>query len=537
MAIGLPFHDQAWAPAGGLAEGAPATDGRSEFAPGLPTAAALDLGLVRAVIEDGLLMVFGPDGDPVPPEIFGAAATEQPNAAVQWQDGRQVAAARVAAALGAQTRGHLGSGRDGVNDAWIEAMLGIGPQPEMAETQDLLAEERAVGVIAFGKELLITSPTEETFLIAEGRSRLPESIGLRLASEGPIAMSDLVARMLASARGQGSEEASTNPDECAAPACRARIEGDALVIDLPTVGQVHLAHSIDDTGTDAVATMFRSSGETATIADLARALGYPAAPPPAPGPERVETPVAAPPPAPEPDRVETPVAAPPTRSVPLHLALPDVGAAGPSGVALVVVRGLPQAASLSAGVDSGDGSWLLSPRSLAGLSLTVPPGLTVDLRLEVVAISVASNEGALTSAAHTLVVPLRADAITAAPAPIAAAPAPIAAAPAPIAAAPAPIAAAPAAIALGLDPQALSQSEPFDAVIVLDLPAGATLSCGTHDPVIDAWVVRPRELAELSVRPARGHNQDFTLSLFGVCLQPGSQAGPRLLAQVPVTVG
>jgi hypothetical protein len=284
---------------------------------------------------------------------------------------------------------------------------------------------------------------------------------------------------------------------------------------------VHLAHSIGDTGTDAVATMFRSSGETATIADLARALGYPAAPPMA---------VAH-------DLVVTPVATAASRSVPLPLALPDVGAAAPSGVALVLVRGLPQAASLSAGVASGDGSWLLSPRSLAGLSLTVPPGLTVDLRLEVVAISVESGDGALTSASSTLVVPLRADAIAGTPAPITAAPAPITAAPAPITAAPAAIAAAPAPIALGLDPQALSQGEPFDAIIVLDLPAGATLSCGTHDPVIDAWVLRPRELAELSVRPAKGHNQDFTLSLFGVCLQPGSQAGPRLLAQVPVTVG
>ena len=75
------------------------------------------------------------------------------------------------------------------------------------------------------------------------------------------------------------------------------------------------------------------------------------------------------------------------------------------------------------------------------------------------------------------------------------------------------------------------------AIIVLDVPAGATLSPAAHDPVIDAWVVRPRQLAELSVLPAKGHNQDFTLSLFGVCLQSGSRAGPHLLAQIPVSVG
>jgi hypothetical protein len=71
---------------------------------------------------------------------------------------------------------------------------------------------------------------------------------------------------------------------------------------------------------------------------------------------------------------------------------------------------------------------------------------------------------------------------------------------------------------------------------VLDVPVDATLSAGTYDPALDAWVVLPRQLAELSVLPAGGHDQDFTLSVLGVCLQPGSREGPRLLAQVPVTV-
>ena len=113
------------------------------------------------------------------------------------------------------------------------------------------------------------------------------------------------------------------------------------------------------------------------------------------------------------------------------------------------------------------------------------------------------------SASKAVVIPLRPDAVQAAPAPI----------------------------PLGLDPQALSEGGPFDAIIVLGVPAGATLSPGTYDPMIDAWVLRPRQLAELSVLPAKGHNQDFTLSLFGVCLQSGSRAAPRLVAQVPVSVG
>ena len=72
---------------GGTPEAAPAADRRSELAPASATEAAFDLGLARAVIEDGLLMVFGPEGDPIPPEIFGAAAAEQPNAGIQLRTG------------------------------------------------------------------------------------------------------------------------------------------------------------------------------------------------------------------------------------------------------------------------------------------------------------------------------------------------------------------------------------------------------------------------------------------------------------------
>jgi hypothetical protein len=268
--------------------------------------------------------------------------------------------------------------------------------------------------------------------------------------------------------------------------------GDALVIVLPAIGQMHLAPGIDEVGAGALASVFTSSGETATLGDLARALGQGSVPPMDTGD----------------DQVVTPVAAPPARSMPLTLALPDARAAGADGVLLVVVRGLPEAASLSAGAESGDGSWLLSPLHLPGLWLMLPAGLTADLPLEVVAIAVAGRDGELTSASDTVVVPLRSDPVEVAPAPI----------------------------PLRLDPQALIQGGPFDAIIVLDVPPDATLSAGTYDPELDAWVVLPRQLAEVSVLPAGGHDQDFTLSLLGVCLQPGSREGPRLLAQVPVSV-
>ena len=68
--------------------------------------------------------------------------------------------------------------------------------------------------------------------------------------------------------------------------------GDALVIALPVVGQVHLAPGIDDAGAGALASVFTSSGETATLGDLARALGLGSAPSAATGNDQVVTPVA-----------------------------------------------------------------------------------------------------------------------------------------------------------------------------------------------------------------------------------------------------
>ena len=85
MAIGSPSHDQPWSPADALPEATPAAATRPDAGPDAAAEGALHLDLVRAVIEGGLLMVFGPDGDPIPPEIFRVAAAEQPHA------GREVA--------------------------------------------------------------------------------------------------------------------------------------------------------------------------------------------------------------------------------------------------------------------------------------------------------------------------------------------------------------------------------------------------------------------------------------------------------------
>jgi hypothetical protein len=103
----------------------------------------LALGQMRLSIDDGLLMVFGPDGDPVPPRVFSAAAAADPDARLNLPDGTAVAASRVAVVLGAQVLGRLGRVERG--NEWIMAMLRERGGPEAASEAELRAEEDAPG--------------------------------------------------------------------------------------------------------------------------------------------------------------------------------------------------------------------------------------------------------------------------------------------------------------------------------------------------------------------------------------------------------
>ena len=536
MAIGSPFHEHSWSPAGALPEATPGEREGCERGLGAPTEGTLDLALVRAAIQDGLLMVFGPYGDPVPPQVFGAVAAERPNAGVRLADGPPVRAERIAAVLEAQTSDRLGSGQGG-DEAWIRAMLGAGPQPEMARDDHLLAEGCTVEVVAFGKELMITSPNGATFLLADARSRSPDSISLRVAGDEPVALRDVVARLLA---GAGRDQANPSPTEFAAPDCQAWLEGDALRIDLPEVGAIGLARTDDDVVAAPSVSLFMASGEVATIDDLLNTLSRAIGPPSATG--YAADPLD--PPLPQLDAEGRAL-----RLVPLTIGLPDALAAEANRMALMVlVRGLPKGASLSAGVESGDGSWLLSPQDLPGLSVTPPPNWASDLTLEIAAIAIANSEGELTSAARTVSVPLQSAAVGPAPSLTVELPPSSKVEPPPsgmLEPAPSPaVEPAPSAmvrpadtsIPLGLDAQVLSGGGPFDAVILRGLPAGVTLSAGTYDPAIAGWVLLPRQLSELSLVTPGGQSASFALSVLGVRLRPGGGARPRVLARVPVSI-
>jgi hypothetical protein len=509
MAVTSPAHDLARSP--GRAALRSSETGGGATPSGAHGEATLDLALMRAVIQDGLLMVLGPDGDPVPPQAFCAAAAAQPDAEVRLGEGSGIRAERMAAVLDAQRRGRLGSGRGG-DQAWIEAMLGIGPQPGTASETDLAAERHSVEVIAFGRELMITSPAGGTFLIAEARTVTPASVRLIAGGGEPVALGSVVARLLGRTDHDSGAKPRARLNEVTLPGCGTLIEDGALVIDLPEVGELRFQRHDPAAGHGPLVSVFMPDGETATIDQLMSALSRPLTLPAAEDLRSAQVEPATTPPsvaadldsAPEPR--DPPSSAP--RRVALGLRLPDGLGALAGEVALVAVRHLPAGAVLSAGAACDDGSWLLSPRDLSGLSLGLPAGCSGELTLEVVAIAVRDRDGELASVSSRVAVPHR----------------------------PAPGGHAPAPIPVAIDPRVLSgDGAPVDALIVRDLPAGATLSAGAYDPAIDGCVLLPRQAGALTVTPRIGQTDDFTLTLLGVRLSD-APARPRLLARIPIAL-
>jgi hypothetical protein len=194
----------------------------------------------------------------------------------------------------------------------------------------------------------------------------------------------------------------------------------------------------------------------------------------------------------------TPIAAAPADGVPpIPLAVRLPAGINPKDIALVILRGVPQGSALSAGIDNGDGSWMLSTQDLVGLELTLPSGCAADLTLEVTALAVTSREGEMARAAERLRLSL-----------------------------------GPAArpVPLAIDRAAVHG---LQALMIRDLPEGARLSAGTYDPAIDAWVVLPRQLDGLCVIPAFA-GAGFTATVMGLARSADGRAETRLVSRLPV---
>ena len=563
----------------------------------------LALEQMTPVIDGGVLMVFGPESDPVPPQAFVDAAVSRPDLLLRLPDGTAVRADRIATVLDAQRLGRLGA--DEQSDAWILMMLGQGDRPEPASDDALHAEqgdpEPAAQDILQVDELPVEAPGAD--------------VG---AEAGAVAACDSVAKDPAPLD-QAPPDPIVGTNQDALPQVELDLDSLAAItdasldfeldldLDFPTEGLAFPTEGLDGEADDRSGVANRRGARDDTSPAMTdRPNGQigghemphqsPEAAPPAPpgtGPIGHAT---------RPGGGAT--AGPITEDGARHglpgeayltddgpdaggaaiEGLEDVGtveavehntdpkqrdnavrraAAGPSGwpeaesepavtpaqavsgqvdvdpdsIALVVIRGVPEDATLSTGTRDEDGSWSISPLDLASVVISLPAEdrdhgaggepRVVEGDLDITGIAF-TEHGELVAISET--VPL-ADYVAESPS----GPARTIEPADPPAAAPV-VAPNPRMIALDIDPGVWA-GEQFDALVVRDLPPGARLSAGSYDPSIDGWVLMLQDLPTLAIAPPAGLSADFSLTLMGVALRPGDGNAARVLARLPVTLG
>jgi hypothetical protein len=480
----------------GLGERAAGANQRRGAAPTISLAGA------SLRIQDGLLMAFGPEGDPIPPGAFAAIAAEQADTEIALEGGTRVPAGRVAAVLDAQAKGPLAGQADRVaGEAWIKAMLGLGPQPVVAAAAELRGEDRTCELTIFGRELMLAVPGGRSFLVTDDNAadRAGAKAALLVGGEA-MSVGDLVLRLRAELeqRPPASVEAGTVHQlaEINLAGCAIERTPDGLLLDLPAVGAVRLTEPDPQTPAGPRISIVLRDGRAAKLADVTTALK---------GGDRtghLEGPSAAPdqPPTPAGEIASGPVD--PGPALPVSLRLPRVEGVDPDRIVVVIICGVPPGGILSAGIDDGDGRWVLSPRQLSGLALTPPPGWREDLPLEVTAVGVRNRAGDFATRTDTVVVALDAPAETVVP--------------------------------VEIDPDVIRDGGPApDVLMIRGVPAGARLSAGTYDPATNGWVLRPDQLAGLELAAPSGE-RGVVLTVMTITLGAGGRAEARLLARLPV---
>ena len=162
-----------------------------------------------------------------------------------------------------------------------------------------------------------------------------------------------------------------------------------------------------------------------------------------------------------------------------------------SEVLQVVVTGVPEGATLSAGSDNGDGSWTLASDELEGLTVSPPQNFSGSFDLGVAVTTVDGDDTSTITGSATVDVSGVADGSI--------------------------ISTSDAngsednSIALNVSVDAVDTSETLD-IVISGVPAGATLSAGT-DAGDGNWQVSQDDLEGLSITPPANSSADFTLTV------------------------
>gem|GEM_PF-712768 len=184
----------------------------------------------------------------------------------------------------------------------------------------------------------------------------------------------------------------------------------------------------------------------------------------------------------------------------------------------ITISELPEGATLSAGIDNGDGSWTLEPAQLSGLRITPPRYSDEDFTLKVTATTTEQENGSTASSSFALPVTVTGVADQ------------------PLLAVKSGVGDEDRPITLVIDPQLTDQdgSETL-SVTISDIPDGALLSAGTLNSD-GSYTLTPGQLENLTITPPAQSDQDFDLTITATTVEAASGNTSQSVRSLPVIV-
>lgn len=403
--------------------------------------------LIHVRVEDGLLMTFGPLGDPVPPAVVKTVCASEADGMLQLPGGELVDHRRVVEILEIQQTGPLA---DHQNDRWIEAMLGVGGSYET--TLDGL----------LSSEIVDTGPAARNQLKIETIGG--QALRLRNAHPGDIHEAPLaqlkrdgkgqsIEAILAEAPGKKPTDGSVRARSAGSVDGSIALRGETIAVDLPGQRKVVLEKAPIVWDGKPKVDLAWADGRSTTLDDVFDRL-------------QAETREAA---ATATSHIE-PVTCP--------LLPANEPMAGLERATIVMVSGLPDDWSLSMGMKNDQGSWLLNPDDIDAVDVVMPGPSVSPASLTLKAIAVSGPDGSLEEQTRDIVCPARTidgdrSSTPADPG-------------------------LPAVANLGFLESEIA-SAAADALLLRGLSDGMTLSAGTYDPAIKGWILLPAQIENLSV--------------------------------------
>lgn len=439
----------------------------------------LNLAEINLSIEDGLLEVFGPDGDPVPPLLLKEACVRQPRATIRLPNGFAVDHKRLIDVIDAQLKSPLA---ERPTDRWIKAMLGAEGAFEPA-TDDHLASERIEEKRVRGNKLTVETPGGETITLCDahpGNSCRVTPLSL-LVDGKPVsieALLDHAGKSLAS--------------EALSPVFIHRGEDVALLLHDDVEAKLEAASPF--WGGEAKLDLFLSDGRQASIDDLIALLQE------EPAPED------------QPHQEEGAAGTYPLLSdeeTPFDLARATI----------VMVSNMPDGWSLTKGIKSEQGAWMLDPSDLTGTSVECPGPPEEPSTLEINVISIVGHDGTLEKQTRSVVIPPQVSEETAKQVP-----------------ARPQNDERPFVVRLAFDEAEICLAVSADALLLRGIPKGASLSAGVFDQSVGGWILKPSQLHDLVLHGLDGQSQSIELELKAIHLDREGQSRADVIGKKTIPI-